>query len=74
MPSQARLEEADAGPVVRLLLELERAAVLHEFFKFRRVSSAQLLERSLDLLLLDRVVLFVLAATWQTLPWERSLD
>ena len=34
VPSQARLEEADAGPVVRLLLELERAAVLHELFKF----------------------------------------
>jgi len=34
VPSQARLEEADAGPVVGLLFELERAAVLHELFKF----------------------------------------
>ena len=73
MPGHAGVEEADASLIVGLLLKLERTAVLHEFSKLRGVATAEFLERSLDLLLFDRVVLFVLATTWQTLPGERSL-
>lgn len=74
VPLQARFEEADASPIVRLLLEFEGTAVLHELSEFRRVATTELLQRSLNLLLLDRIVLLVLAATWQTLPRERSLN
>ena len=69
MPLQAALEEAHARPVVRLLFELERTAVLHELTELRGVTAAQLFQRRLDLLFLDVVVLFVLGATWETLPW-----
>ena len=74
VPSNARLKETVASPVVGLLFKFECATVLHELSKFRWVTPAELFKRSLDLLLLNSVVLFVLAATWQTLPWERSLD
>ena len=74
VPLQARFEEADASPIVRLLLEFEGTAVLHELSEFRRVATTELLQRSLNLLLLDRIVLLVLAAAWQTLPRERSLN
>ena len=44
VPLQARLKEANASPIVRFLLELEGAAVLHELSEFRRVSTAELLQ------------------------------
>jgi len=74
VPLHARIKETDASPIVGLLLELESTAVLHEFSKFGRVAPAELLKRSLNLLLLDRVILLVLAATGQALPGERALD
>lgn len=74
VPSNARLKETVASPVVGLLFKFECATVLHELSKFRWVTPAELFKRSLDLLLLNSVVLFVLAATWQTLPGEGSLD
>lgn len=40
----ALFEETDASPVVWLLLELERAAVLHKLPELRRVSATQLLK------------------------------
>ena len=60
MPLHATLEKANASPVVRLLLELESAAILHELTELGRVPAAKLLERRLNLLLLDIVVLFIL--------------
>ena len=66
-------EESFARAVVRLLLELQAAAVLHELSEFRRVAAAQLLQRRFNLLFLNRVVLLVLAAAWQTLPRQRTL-
>jgi len=67
-------EETLAGAIVGLLLEFETAAVLHELTELARMATAQLLKRRFNLLLLNRVVLFVLAATWQTLPWQRALN
>ena len=61
-------EETLACAIVRLLLELQAPAVLHELSKFGRVPAAELLERRFNLLLLNRVVLLVLAATGKTLP------
>lgn len=74
VPLHAVLEEAKAGPVVGLLLELQLAAVLHVLTELGRVSTAKLLQRSLNLLLLDVVVLFILGATWKSLPWELTLE
>ena len=70
----AALEVVQAGAIVGLLLELERPAVLHVLAELSRVTAAELLERRLDLLLLDVVVLLVLGATWQTLPWQLALQ
>ena len=67
-------EEAFAGAVVWLLLELKAAAVLHELTELGRVAAAQLLKRRFNLLLLNRVVLFVLAAARKPLPWQRALN
>ena len=44
MTLHAVLEEAHARSVVGLLLELERAAVLHKLSELRRVSTAQFFE------------------------------
>ena len=38
------------------------------------MAAAQLLERCLDLLLLDVVIFFILRATWQSLPREGALE
>ena len=62
MPLHALVEETDARPVVRLLLELECAAILHEFSELRGVSATQLLKRRLNLFLLNGVILLILAA------------
>ena len=74
MSLHALLKEADASPIVRLLLELQRAAILHKLPKFGRMAPAKFLQRSLNLLLLDGIVLLVLAAARQTLPRQRALD
>ena len=60
MTLHAALKEGEAGAVVWLLLELERAAVLHVLTEFARVSPTELLERGFNLLFLDVVILFVL--------------
>ena len=70
----ALLKEANASSIVRLLLELQRTAILHKLPKFGRMAPAKLLQRRLNLLLLDGIVLLVLATAWQTLPRQRSLD
>ena len=68
------LKKATAKPVVGLLLELELSAVLHELLELVRVTAAELLERQLDLLLLDSCVLFILGSTWESLPGELALE
>ena len=60
VPLHAAFEEIDTSAVVRFLFELERAAILHELPELARVSPAKLLERRLNLLLLDIVILLVL--------------
>ena len=60
VPRHAPIEESLTCPVVGLLLELECAAVLHELTELRGLSAAKFLQRSLNLLLLDIVVLLVL--------------
>ena len=74
MPLQTALEKAYARPVVRLLFEFECTAVLHELTELRRVTAAQLLQRRLDLLFLDVVVLFILRSSWKTLPGQLTFD
>ena len=74
MPLHAAIEETETGLVVGLLLELELSAVLHVLTEFGGVAPAELLERRLNLLLLDVVVLFILRATWKSLPRELTLD
>ena len=44
MSRHAGLKEADAGAVVGLLLEFERAAILHEFSELRWMTATELLE------------------------------
>ena len=60
MSLHAAFEEVDTSAVVWFLLELERAAILHELPELARMASAQLFERRLNLLLLDIVILLVL--------------
>jgi len=73
MSRHAGLKEAQAGPVVGLLLEIELSAVLHELLELVGVSAAELLKGRLNLLLFDSGVLLVLGATWESLPWELTL-
>ena len=70
----ATLKVVEALTVVRLLLELERAAVLHVLAELAGVTAAELLKTRLNLLLLDVIVLLVLGATGQTLPRQLTLD
>ena len=74
VPAHAVLEEVHTRVVVRSLLEAQRAAVFHKLKKFGWVASAEVFERSLDLLLFDVVILFILGATWEALPRELSHD
>jgi len=74
MALEATLEHVESGLVVRLLLELEGPAVIHELFEFVRVTTAELFEGRLNLFLLNVVILFVLRATRETLPGQTSLQ
>jgi hypothetical protein len=68
MALEATLEHVESGLVVRLLLELEGPAVVHELFKFVWVTAAELLKGRLNLFLLNVVILFILGATRESLP------
>jgi hypothetical protein len=74
MALEATLEHVESGLVVRLLLELEGPAVIHELFEFVRVTTAELLKGRLNLLLLNVVILFVFRATRESLPGQTSLQ
>ena len=69
-----RLKEVDALAVVWLRLKLQLPAIVHVLSEFSRVSTAQFLERSLNLLLFDVVVLLVLGAARKSLPGQLTLD
>lgn len=56
----ARLEETETGLVIRLLIELKCAAVVHKLFKFVGLASAKVLKGRFNLLFLNVVILFVL--------------
>lgn len=71
---QTALEQAVAGLVVRLLLELQRSAVVHVFFEFRWVSPTKLFQGCLNFLFLNVVILFVLRTARQSLPWKASFQ
>ena len=68
----ALVKEADTELVVRVLLELQRATVLHIFFKLDRVAAAELVEGRLQLLFLDVLILLVLIFSWKVLPRQRA--
>lgn len=70
----ARLKEVDAKAIVGFLFKFQLATVLHELAELNRMPSAQLLQRRLNLLLLDVVVLLILGATGEALPGERALE
>ena len=70
----AVFEEISTRSVVGLLIKLQLTAVFHEFFEFDWMIAAKLLKASLYLLLFDGVVLFIFAASWQTLPRQRASD
>ena len=72
MSLHATLEKSDGGAIVRILLKLELAAVLHVLAELIRVAAAQFFQTGLYLLFLDIVVLLVFASSWQALPRERA--
>ena len=74
VPCHAVLKEPDSSLVIRLLFELERSAVVHEFLELRWESSAKFFKWRFHLLFLNGIVLFGLASSWETLPWKRSFE
>lgn len=74
MTSHALLPDGKGLLVVWSLLELESAAEFHVLLELNWVSSAQILERSLTLLLLDIVVFLILGSAWESLPWQLALE
>ena len=74
MSSHAVVKEPHTLVILWLLLELKLSAVLHELLELMWDASTQLSQRSIDLLLLDIVIFLVLAATWESLPWQGALD
>ena len=74
VPLHAALEIAEALAIVGLLLELQSTAVLHELAELARVAATELFQASLNLLLLDVVVLLVLGASREALPWELAFN
>jgi len=68
LSGHAVLKETDHGLVIGLFFKLERPRHLHKLFELFRLPLAQDIQPSLDLLLLDRRVFFVLAAARESLP------
>jgi len=69
----ALVEQADAELVVGLLFEFQATAVLHVLFEFNRLALAEIVQGSLQLLLLDILILLVLVLAGKVLPRERPL-
>ena len=72
--AHASIKEANTSSIIWILSEVEWSAVLHELFKLGWMTSAKLIQGSLNLLLLDVVVFLILGASWETLPWELALQ
>lgn len=70
VPLHAAFEQADDVAVIRVLGEAEATAVMHELLELFGLVAAEVLDRSLLLLLLDVSVLFSLRAAGQALPRE----
>jgi len=68
VPLHALVKQTQSVFVVRLLFELQTAAVLHVLLKLNRAAAAQIVERRLQLLLFDVLVLLVLVLAGKVLP------
>ena len=66
-------EEAAQVVIVGALVEIQILAVLQVLGELFGAAARQLLDRRLDLLLLDAVVLIILVLSRQALPGQRSL-
>ena len=73
MSCYASVENPIDNSIVRVLFELQRSAVLHEFLELRGLSFAQFVQTGLQLLLLDIAIFLILGPTWQSLPRQTSL-
>jgi len=69
MTLHATVKESYCDFVVWRLFKLQRSAVFHVLFEFGWVSTAEIFKRRFYLFLLDSIVLFILASTWEALPW-----
>lgn len=68
----ALLKQVEDVPVVGVSSEAERSAVLHVLLELVWLVQAQLVDGNLLLLALNIVIFFILAAAWETLPWQRT--
>lgn len=64
MSAHASLKHAEDYFVVRILLKLQRSAVLHELLELGGLAFAEVIQARLQLLLLDVAVFLVLGAAW----------
>lgn len=68
----AALEQPQHILVIGVLGELKLSAVVHKLAEFLGMSLAELVHSDFELLLLDVIVLFILGAAWESLPWETA--
>ena len=68
----ALVKERNAVFIIWILLKFQGAAMFHVLLEFYWVALAELVEASLQLFLLNILVLFILILTWEILPRERS--
>ena len=73
MPLHAAFEIAQTGAIVELLFKFELSTVFHVLTELGWVPTTEFFKACLNLLFLDVVVLFVLGATWQSLPGQLTL-
>jgi hypothetical protein len=71
---EAFVEKADTIFIIWVFIKLETSTILHVLFKFDWVALTKLLKRSLQLLLLDILVLLVFVLSWKVLPWKRASE
>ena len=68
MTLHASLEKREDVSVVRVGLEGQSSAVVHELLELGRLVHAEILNGDLLLLALNVVVFFIFGASWQALP------
>ena len=74
MSLHAALEEPNDVRVIWVLGETETSAVVHEFSEFLWLVLAEFLDGHFLLLFLDVGVLLLLVSSWESLPWELTLQ